>query len=222
MNILEILEKYKSAFLLGISVTLKLCLVIWGLGIFIGLILGVFAYRIKSINFLIKAINFGLSSMPVLVLLFWLHYPLQAILGIVINPFITTAFTLTLINIFGVSNIVCSNLNEIPNEYREVAKVCNISEYSIFSKIEFPMMLRLALPTILVLQVNMLHLTLFGSLISVEEIFRICQQINSQIYQPIEVYSTLALFFLIISLPLNGFAIYLKIKLSNYQTTSTR
>lgn len=216
MSILEILAKYKTAFLLGISVTLKLCAIIWGLGLCIGLFLGVLAFKSKTINILIKGINFGLSGMPVLVLLFWLHYPMQSILNIIIDPFITTAFTLAIINIFGIANIVCTYLSEIPNEYREVAKVCNISTFSIFTKIEFPMMFRLALPSVLISQVNMLHLTLFGSLISVEEVFRICQQINSQIYQPIEVYSALAIFFLLISLPINGVALYLKSKLSHF------
>jgi ABC-type amino acid transport system permease subunit len=58
----------------------------------------------------------------------------------------------------------------------------------------------------------MLQLTLFASLISVEEIFRVAQRINATIYQPVEIYTALAIFFLIICLPLNGLAIYLKKK----------
>ena len=56
----------------------------------------------------------------------------------------------------------------------------------------------------------MLHATLFASLISVEELFRVSQRINSTIYRPIEIYTALALFFLVVCLPINLFAVYLK------------
>jgi ABC-type amino acid transport system permease subunit len=56
----------------------------------------------------------------------------------------------------------------------------------------------------------MLHATLFASLISVEEIFRVAQRINSTIYRPIEIYTALALFFLMVCLPINLLASYLK------------
>ena len=55
-------------------------------------------------------------------------------------------------------------------------------------------------------------MSLFGSLISVEEIFRISQQINSQLYRPVEIYSALAILFVAVSLPLNMLANYLRNK----------
>ena len=60
--------------------------------------------------------------------------------------------------------------------------------------------------------VVMLHMTLFASLISVDELFRAAQRINAQIYKPVEIYSAVGLFFLLVSLPLNGLALYLRRK----------
>jgi ABC-type amino acid transport system permease subunit len=51
---------------------------------------------------------------------------------------------------------------------------------------------------------------LFASLISVEEIFRVSQRINSLEYKPVEIYTALALFFLSISLPVNALALWLR------------
>ena len=59
-------------------------------------------------------------------------------------------------------------------------------------------------------QVVMLHATLFASLISVEEIFRVAQRINSSIYRPVEIYTALACFFLLVCLPINLLAVHLK------------
>jgi len=90
--------------------------------------------------------------------------------------------------------------------------VCGISKKDAFLKIELPIILRQTIPSLLNTQVNMLQITLFASLISVEEIFRVAQRINATIYKPIEVYTALAVFFLLICLPLNGLALWLKHK----------
>ena len=55
-----------------------------------------------------------------------------------------------------------------------------------------------------------LTLPLFASLISVEEIFRVAQRINAQIYRPVEIYTALGLFFLAVCLPVNGLAYWLQ------------
>ena len=49
----------------------------------------------------------------------------------------------------------------------------------------------------------MLEYTLFASLISVPELFRTAQSINAMIYKPVEIYSLLIIFFLIILVPLH-------------------
>jgi ABC-type amino acid transport system permease subunit len=58
----------------------------------------------------------------------------------------------------------------------------------------------------------MLQATLFASLISVDEIFRVAQQVNSLIYKPVEIYSMLALLFIAICVPLHLLANYLRQK----------
>ena len=58
------------------------------------------------------------------------------------------------------------------------------------------------------LQVAMMHATIFASLINVDEIFRQIQRVNAIEYKPIELYSILAVIFLCISIPLQFFAKY--------------
>jgi ABC-type amino acid transport system permease subunit len=77
-------------------------------------------------------------------------------------------------------------------------------------RIQLPLILRQVIPALLPLQVVMLHTTLFASLISVEEIFRVAQRINAQIYRPVEIYTALGIFFLGVCLPVNGVALWLK------------
>lgn len=211
MNVLDILVKYYPAFLSGLSVTMQLALIIWASGIVIGSALGLIGARFHyTIGWPTRTISFILSGIPALVFLFWLHYPAQALFDVVIDPFYTAAFTLSVVNIFAISDLVRNILNDFPQQYLTAAKVTGLTPRQTIFKIQLPLMLRQILPGLLMLQVTMLHMTIFASLISVEEIFRIAQRINAQIYRPVEIYTALGVFFLAVSLPINGVAFWLK------------
>jgi len=211
MTVFDILVNYHVAFLQGLGVTIKLCLIIWSVGIVGGIILGVAgAYRRRTWGRFIRGMSFGFSAIPTLVVLFWLHYPAQAAFNVVIDPFYTAAFTLSLVNIFGVGESVRQAIVDFPRQYILAGRVCGMTTPQIVRYIQLPILFRQLLPTMLIIQVSMLHASLFASLISVEEIFRVAQRINSAIYRPIEIYTALALFFLLVCLPINLSAAYLK------------
>lgn len=210
---IEIIVTYKEAFLKGLCVTLALAAITWGVGLVIGSILGFLStHWHKSWGIAIRSFSFLLSGIPILVLLFWLHYPAQQILGVVIHPFYTAALVLSLVNVFGVEMIVRGAIQAVPSEFRDAGRVSGLSRWTIIFRIDLPLILRYVLSPLLVSQVIMLHMTLFASLISVEELLRMAQRINAQIYKPVEIYTALGLFFLIVSLPINGLALILKQK----------
>jgi ABC-type amino acid transport system permease subunit len=210
MSVLDILINYHIAFLKGLAVTLQLCAIIWGGGLILGGLLGLAGSKIKPVGVGSRGVSFVLGSVPLLVFLFWLHYPAQAMFDLVIDPFYTAAFTFTVVNIFAVADIVRGSLHDFPRQYLTAAKVTGLTPRQTVFRIQLPLIFREILPSLLILQVSMLHVTLFSSLISVEEIFRVAQRINAQIYRPVEIYTALGVFFLAVCLPVNGFAYYLK------------
>lgn len=211
MSVFDILITYYPAFLKGLAVTLQLCAVIWLAGIIIGTALGFAGWRHRLwVGLPSRTFSFLLGGVPLLVFLFWLHYPAQAMFDVVIDPFYTAAFTLAVVNIFGVADIVRGALIDFPQQYLTAAKVTGLNRQQTFFKIQMPLILREILPPLIFLQVAMLHTSLFASLISVEEIFRVAQRINAQIYRPIEIYTALGIFFLAVCIPINGFAYWLK------------
>jgi His/Glu/Gln/Arg/opine family amino acid ABC transporter permease subunit len=197
---------YKEGILHGLLTTLRLVGIAWLGGLVFGTLLGIGTTRFRAWRSLFRAISFFLSSIPVLVFLFWVHYPLQAALNIVINPFITAAGVLTLLNAAAVGEIVRNALDTFDPDYLSAGVVCGLNPGQIFWHVQVPIFLRQVIPSLLRVQVSALHMTLFASLISVDEIFRISQRINAEIYKPIEVFTSLALLFLIISFPLNWLA----------------
>lgn len=212
MEFIELLIKYREEFWIGIKTTLKLTLIIWFLGIFLGSILGILGARHKSIAIPSRVFSFILSGIPALVFLYWLHYPLQGMLEVNIDGFYSTAFALTVINLFIVADLVRNALIEFPKQYITSAIISGFSRREVITQIQFPLIIRQVLPAIVLTQVVMLHSTLFGSFISVEEVFRVAERINSLEYKPIEIFSSLAIFFLIISLPLISLSLYLRAK----------
>jgi polar amino acid transport system permease protein len=201
---LQVLTQYHVLLLQGFLTTLALLGCIIAIGVPIGTLLGIIGGRYDpEVSKLIKSLRFITKVIPVLVLLFWLHYPLQALLGIVVNPFWTTIAALGTINAIATAHVITTELELLPKSYREAASTLGMSKTQVIRYIELPLLLRRSLPQLLLNQAAMLEYTLFASLISVPEIFKVAQQINAMIYRPIEVYSLLVIFFFIILAPLH-------------------
>lgn len=213
MNFLDIISKYKIDFAHGLWITLQLSFYIWVIGIVFGILIGSLGAKFKNaIGVPSRAISFFLGSIPILVILFWLHFPLQFTLDVVIDGFYTTIFALALVNTFLVADLIRNSLLNFPNQYIIAARAVGLSAKDTILKIQLPLVFRQVIPNVLLIQVVMMQSTLFASLISVDEIFRICQRVNSEVYRPVEIYTALAIMFLLICMPLNGFAYWLKIK----------
>lgn len=208
---IELIIDYQDAYYRGLKGTLKLASLSWLIGLSLGGVLGTLGFlKMRMISTVSQLINFILTSIPVVVILFWFHYPAQNILGLNISPFYTSLFVIATINTFAISVIVGHGFKQIRGEYIELAKLYGISETKIIIKILFPMMARNIAPSIITLQMFILHMTLFASLISYEELFRVSLQINSVAYKPVEVFSILAGFFFLISTPFLYFSYQLK------------
>ncbi len=209
----QVLIQYHYLLLQGFLTTLKLLGCIMLIGIPVGILLGVIGGRYNSeIGKVIKAGRFITKVIPVLVLLFWLHYPLQGLLGIVVDPFWTTIIALGIINMIATAYVVATELELLPKSYREAGITLGMSKNQVVKYIELPLLIRRTLPQLLLNQASMLEYTLFASLISVPELFRTAQTINAMIYKPVEIYSLLVLFFLLILAPLHLFISWLQKK----------
>ena len=208
---IDILLTYHVAFLKGAWVTVQLTLIAWTLGLSAGMLSGYAAHQFpKGFGRALSGISFVLVSIPVVVILFWMHYPLQTLLGVVIHPFLTSAFVLSLVNIVVVAGIVRGALDNFPEQYLMIAKVYGLEPLQTSLKIRLPLIIRHILPALITAQVVIFQSTLFAGFISTEEILRVSQRINSNAYKPVEIYTILALFFLVISAFLNWLGAHLK------------
>jgi ABC-type amino acid transport system permease subunit len=198
VNPLAILWQYRAAFLSGFVVTAELLLFAALGGTAIAILLEWICHAFGgAVRRVVDTVAFCISAIPALVILFWLHYPAQAILGVVIPAFWTALTALMLINLFSVYRIVADARKDLPKQFTATALVCGLRRPEIIRYIELPLLIRAALPRWIDQQVVILQTSVFASLISVEETFRVAQRINSVVYQPVVIYTSMALVFLL-------------------------
>jgi His/Glu/Gln/Arg/opine family amino acid ABC transporter permease subunit len=200
---LDLLWKYRDALLQGAGVTIELSLVVWLAGLVMGTALGVWrASRTGAAREILALVALMLGSVPILVYLLWAYYPLQASLGINLSPFLTAAIVLSLYNCIVVSDLVRGGIQDFPQALVLARWVNGVDPRRFRREILLPIVLRSALPAYLYSQVNALHLTLFASLISLDELFRTAQRINANEYRVVDAFSLIAVFYFAISFPL--------------------
>ncbi len=212
MSVLDILLNYYPTLLGGLLVSLELFLSVSVLGIFFGVMFGMLGAQNPAVGTLVKVTSFLVAGVPLLVLLYWFYYPFQQLLGVSVSPFLTATCTLAIVNIAAVAELVRRALMDFPKQYIIAAQMAGLSSGQIFKQIQFPMIFRQVIPSLLTTQLFVLQCTLFASLISVQEIFRVAQNLNAVLYRPIEIYTTLALFFMLVLAPLYYLAYYLREK----------
>lgn len=204
MGVFGILARHQSELMYGLRTTLFLCLSIWLLSVLFGIPLGIAAHRSpKIIGIVVSAFAAVLAGVPPIVLLFWLHYPAQSALSIVVDPFYTAVAALSLVGTFMICSLIRDVLREFPEDYITVGRVCGMSRSKIITHIVIPIGARQTIPGLLTFAVAIFQMTLFASFISVNEIFRTAQRINSVEYSPTEVFTALAIFCIAVSLPLH-------------------
>ena len=211
MTIVDIIVRYRQAFMAGLEVTFELAIIAWIIGLVGGAIIGIAAHTWSiAVGWPLRVLAFLLSGIPFLVILYWMNYPFQTLLNIVVKPFVTASCVLSAINVVLVAEIWRGALDDFRDEYRMAARACGMTRAESIRYIEFPMLFRQVMPTLLIVQIVILQTTLFASLISVNEIFRVAQQIDSSIHKPVEIFSALAVFFTALCVPAFAIAMWFR------------
>src|SRR5437016_3810203 len=131
-----LLIKYHEALLSGLRVTITMCAFVWTVGLLLGCLLGATGSRfVKLVGFPTRVLSFILAASPILIILFWLHYPAQTLLGISIDGFWTATFTLALVMTASVADVVRAAMVQFPKEYVRAGLVCGLSKADIFRHI---------------------------------------------------------------------------------------
>lgn len=186
----------------GATNTLALALAAWIIGLPIGLVLGVVGFVKESTRPLLRGVVIVFSTLPLLVVLFWLHYPFQTVLAVVWPPMVTSIIVLSLFVVVGSSDIFLQKLIAVDRVYSESIKVLGLSSRTYVRTALFPASWHMSIPQLLTLAIFTIQSTMFCSLIGVEELFRVTLRLNAVHLKPVELFLIMGAFYVCLCLPL--------------------
>lgn len=209
--------KYKEAFFHGTIITLEITII----SIIIGTILGGFiAFFGKTPYKPVKFITIGyieiFRAVPLLVLLIWLYYCLPILLNMKFNNFTTSIIAMSInLSAFAAESIR-SGIESIPRGQKESGLALGLSSKQVMFRIILPQAFRVMIPNMLGLYITIFKLSSLASVIAVYELLHTANNIISQVYRPLEIYTIIAVIYIIIILPISLYARKLekKIRLS--------
>lgn len=139
---------------------------------------------------------------PLLVLLIWVYYALPIISGIRIGLFESALLTLSLQLSAYICELVRSGLETIPQGQIESARMAGLNQWQILQHITLPQAIRQLLSPLIGLYIENAKNTTFAAILALNELLHAGQVLSSITYRPLEIYTTIAVLFLITLFPL--------------------
>lgn len=140
-------------------------------------------------------------ALPVLVLLIWIYY-CSPLIGLNTSGFWTAVLALALSLSAFVAEIVRSGLMSVPEGQVEAARALGMSRTQTLVHIVIPQALRVMIPPLLATYISTLKLSSLASVIAVYELLHSAQNLIMHSFRPLEIYTTVAVVYVIIILPL--------------------
>jgi polar amino acid transport system permease protein len=143
-----------------------------------------------------------IRNTPILVQLLWTYYVLPIVFGIEINAFFASIIGLSIYSSAFIAEVYRAGIQSVPKGHREAAQVLGLSPFDAFARIVIPQAIRTILPPLAANFVQLIKYSSLASVISVGEVTRRATELSSTTFRPLEIFSFVALVYLVICWPL--------------------
>lgn len=197
----------------GALVTLQITLVAVSCGVLIGLFVGVAelsSYRILRIP--AKIYVDIIRGTPLLVQIFIIYFALPAIIGMRIEPYIAAVVACSINSGAYVAEIFRAGIQSIDKGQFEAGRSLGLNWYQTMLKIVIPQAFRRTIPQLGNEFIAMLKDSSLVSVIGFEELTRKGQLVIAATYRSFEIWSAVAIIYLIMTLTISRLVSYLEKK----------
>ncbi|MEI6498924.1 MAG: amino acid ABC transporter permease [bacterium] len=211
----NVIFQYKYVFIQGAATTLWLTFLVIVFGTILGVLIGLMRRSSAPFIPVIAKIYIELfRAFPILVLLIWLYYVSPILLGIQFSPF-NTALIALLINLAAfVAETVRAAIESIPKNQFESGATLGLNSMQTMIYIILPQAMKNMLPNLLGLYVNQLKNSSLASVIAVNEVLHRANSMISNTYRPLEIYTAVAMTYLILIIPFSLLASWVEKNIS--------
>lgn len=199
----NIVWHYKGAFAAGMATTVGLTLAVILLGTLLGAAVACAkASRIALVSWAATAYVHALRALPVLVVLVWIYYVLPLATGVRLGAFSVATIALSLHLGAFVAEALRSGVEAVPRAQFESGLALGMPPARIMASIVLPQAIRSVIPNLLGLYISEMKNTSMASIIAVDELMHRSNVLISASYRPLEIYTTMAVAYLAMILPL--------------------
>lgn len=193
---------YKIVFFWGAVVTAKLTGLAFVIGIVIGFALALM--RIAESRWLRAPAAFYVEifrSTPALVQLVWIYYALPIVTGLQLDNFTSVGIGLGLHTAAYYGEVIRAGILAVDRGQTDAAKAIGMRRGQAMRRIVLPQAVRFMVPPFMNETANLIKLTTLGSVLAVYELLHAGNNLITNTYRPLEVYTAIAVVFAVIIYP---------------------
>jgi polar amino acid transport system permease protein len=192
-----------SVLLRGCIVTLQLTIVSLILATALGLLLSFGSLsRLRLVRWLAIGFVEFFRAAPALVVLIWIYYALPVIIGLNFSSFVSAVLALTLVQASYEAEIFRAGIEAIELGQIEAARSVGMSRGQTMRRIVLPQAFRIMIPPFVSATASLLKYSSLASVVAVYELLNQGNNIIQQSFRPLEVYTSVAVLYLAMILPI--------------------
>lgn len=193
-----ILQSFWPILKAGLVVTIPLALISFAIAIIIAVITALANLsNYKILKFIFGTYVWIFRGTPLLVQLFLVFYGLPKA-GIILDPWTAAIITFSLNTGAYASESIRASILAIPKGQWEAAESLGMTYWQVLRRVIAPQTIRISLPPVTNDFIDLVKGTSLAASITITEMFMIGQQITARTYEPLAIYSLVAVLYLII------------------------
>lgn len=186
----------------GLGLTLGLTFVCITASLVLGLLFGVMRYFGGRVLSLIAVAYVELfRNTPVLVQILWFYFAFPILVNVEVSPFAAATLALSLNSGAFSAEIFRAGMQAVPRGQWEASRAIGLSPTRTMRRIILPQAVRHMLPAFTNRWIELTKLTSYASVIAYPELVYSAQQISNTYFNPVEVFSLVALIFMALIIP---------------------
>jgi polar amino acid transport system permease protein len=199
----EVIWDYQVVFYRAAVVTAEATAGSLAIGLVLGLTLGMMrSSRFRPPRWIAGGYIELFRSTPVLVQLVWIYYALPMLIGVQMGNLTSLVVGLGLHSAAYFAEIFRAGIASIDRGQMDAAKAVGMSYAQAMRRIILPQATRRMIPPLINEFAALMKLTTLGSVLAVAELLHESENLINNTYRPLEVYTVLALAFLVIIFPI--------------------
>ena len=211
----HVLIRYQSFLIDGVLITIQMALIGMAIALTLGLVIALMGKSGIKILVIFSDIYIQIfRAIPLFVYLIWMFYGAAMLTGINVPAFATAVICLSMTHSAFMAETYRAGIESVPKGHTEAGLSVGLSRFQVMRYIILPQAIRTILPPIGNEFVIVFKSTTILGIIGVDELVRKAQFATTLSFRPFELYSAVAVIFVIMVIIISRFNLFLEKKFS--------